>query len=134
MGRMQILSHKPTVIIDGAHNEEGIKALTNNLKKLFPNKKIYFVLAILRDKKLDTIIENICKISHKIFIAKNQSARAAEIEEQAKFVAKHGGNYEIVADVVDAKNCAVAEANKDDIVIISGSLYTISEVLKKDNL
>ncbi|MBT6994102.1 MAG: hypothetical protein HN952_04010 [Candidatus Cloacimonetes bacterium] len=105
-----------------------------NLKKLFPNKKIYFVLAILRDKKLDTIIKNICEISHKIFIAKNQSARAAEIDEQTKFVTKYGGSYEIVADVVDAKNRAVTEANKNDIVIVSGSLYTISEILKKNNL
>jgi len=134
MGRMQIIATKPTVILDGAHNEEGIKALTSNLKKLFPNKKIYFVLAILRDKKLDTIIKNICEISHKIFIAKNQSARAAEIDEQTKFVTKYGGSYEIVADVVDAKNRAVTEANKNDIVIVSGSLYTISEILKKNNL
>ncbi|MBT3756521.1 MAG: bifunctional folylpolyglutamate synthase/dihydrofolate synthase, partial [Candidatus Cloacimonetes bacterium] len=65
-GRMQIISQKPTVIIDGAHNEEGITALRDNLTEIFLNKKIYFVLAILRDKNLGNIIKKICSISYKI--------------------------------------------------------------------
>ena len=130
-GRMQIISKNPTVIIDGAHNEEGVKALTANLKELFPQKKILFVLAILRDKKLEEIIKDICSVSHKIFVSKNKSTRAAEIEDQIAIVQKYHTNFESVMDVVDAAKKAILEANEDDIVMISGSLYTISEVLKE---
>ncbi len=130
-GRMQIISQKPTVIIDGAHNEEGIKALKNNLIEIFPNKKIYFVLAILRDKKLKTIIKDICSVSYKIYITKNKSTRAAEIEDQVEFVKLHHQLYEVHEDVMTAVSKAISDADENDIVMISGSLYTISEVLKE---
>jgi len=130
MGRMQILSRKPLVMIDGAHNEEGIKALSKNLKELFPKKKIRFVLAILRDKKIESIIKEICDIAFKVYISKNKSTRAAEIEEQVKFVKNHNIQYETIPDVVDASRKAIEESEPDDVVIVSGSLYTISEVLK----
>jgi dihydrofolate synthase/folylpolyglutamate synthase len=134
-GRMQILQNEPLVIIDGAHNEEGVKALTGNLQSLFPNRKIYFVLAILRDKKLKSIIADICQVSDKIFIAKNTSQRAAEIEEQEQHVKLHNTPYEKINDVVAATRAAVTQADADDVVMISGSLYTISEILKqKDHL
>ena len=129
-GRMQIISSSPTVIIDGAHNEEGIKALKDNLIEIFPNKKIYFVLAILRDKKLETIIKDICSVSHKIYITKNKSNRAAEIEDQVKFVKLYNKPYEVYEDVITAMKKAMSDADEDDIVMISGSLYTISEVIK----
>jgi dihydrofolate synthase/folylpolyglutamate synthase len=129
-GRMQILQQKPMVIIDGAHNEEGVKVLTSNLRSLFPNRKIYFVLAILRDKNLKVIIANICQVSAKIFIAKNNSQRAAELEEQEKYVKQHKVPYQKIEDVVEATRTAIRQANNDDVVMISGSLYTISEVLK----
>ncbi len=133
-GRMQIISSHPTVIIDGAHNEEGINALKNNLIDIFPNKKIYFVLAILRDKKLETIIKDICSVSHKIYITKNKSNRAAEIEDQVKFVKLYDKHYEVHEDVMTAVKKAVSDADADDIVMISGSLYTISEVIKERTL
>jgi len=133
-GRMQIISQKPTVIIDGAHNEEGIKALRNNLIDIFPKKNIYFVLAILRDKKLEAIIKDICSVSHKIYITKNKSSRAAEIEDQVKYVKLYSNPYEVHENVITAVKKAMSDANEDDIVMISGSLYTISEVIKEKAL
>ncbi len=130
-GRMQIISSHPTVIIDGAHNEEGINSLKNNLIEIFPNKKIYFVLAILRDKKLETIIKDICSISHKVYISKNKSNRAAEIEDQVKFVKLYNQPFEVYEDVITAVKKAISDADADDLVMISGSLYTISEVIKE---
>ena len=117
-------------MIDGAHNEEGVKALTKNLKELFPNRKIRFVLAILRDKKIESIIKEICDITFKIYISKNKSTRAAEIEDQVKFVKNHDIKYETITDVVNATRKAIKESKDDDVIIVSGSLYTISEVLK----
>lgn len=131
-GRMEILSKTPLVLIDGAHNEEAIKCLSQNLKELFPDKKIYFVMAILRDKNLKSIIKNICDVSYKIYISKNKSTRAAEIEDQVKFVQQDHNNYEIISDVVKATQKAISEAQEEDVIVISGSLYTISEVLKAE--
>lgn len=129
-GRLQIIRRQPIVIIDGAHNEEGIDALIKNINKLYPKERIFFLLAILKDKNLDKIIRNICILSRKIFISKNNSSRAADISLQEKFVKKYTLNYEIIPNIAKAYNSALAEINKNDVLIVSGSLYTISEVLK----
>ncbi|MCD4818109.1 MAG: bifunctional folylpolyglutamate synthase/dihydrofolate synthase [Candidatus Cloacimonetes bacterium] len=130
LGRMQIISRNPLVIIDGAHNEEGMKSLVDNIAMLFPQKKIHFILAILRDKKLDIIIKKICSLNCKIYITKNNSARAAEIDEQKLIVQKYTDNYQTFANIMDAVNSALKEVSKNEVIVISGSLYTISEVLK----
>ena len=129
-GRMQILSTNPLLMIDGAHNEEGIAALAGNLKKLFPDKKIFFVLAILRDKRLKKIFDLICPIASKIFITKNRSQRAAEIDEQVNFVKKHGVPFETSENVLKAVGKALNEVSAEDVIVVTGSLYTISEILK----
>ncbi len=108
-----------------------MRVLINNLEVLFPDKKIFFVLAILRDKNLEQIIKDVCSVSYKIYISKNKSTRAAEIEDQEEIVKQIHKNFETVMDVVEAVERALSEAGKEDIIIISGSLYTISEVLKE---
>ncbi len=129
MGRMQILHRDPTVIIDGAHNEEGVKALVENVKVMFPGKRLLFVTAILRDKKLDRMIEDICTIADRLIITKNQSERAADVEEQAAVAREKATSFDVADGVLNAVKMALTEASDDDIVIITGSLYTISEVL-----
>ena len=128
-GRLQILQQKPTVLIDGAHNEEGVHSLVTNLKMLFPEKKLRFVLAILRDKKIDSMIEEICTIADYLYISKNQSDRAADIEEQELIAKKQNIPYETIETVVQAYLKALHETKEDEILVITGSLYTISEVL-----
>jgi len=129
IGRMQILQSNPPVIIDGAHNEEGINALVKNLKEIFPTKKLRIAVAILRDKKLDKMIAELGKISEKLYISKNKSKRAAEIEEQVEAAKSVNVIYETFEDVNQATRKALSELEKDEVLVITGSLYTISEVL-----
>jgi len=128
-GRMQVMQKDPIVILDGAHNEEGIGTLVKNLKKIYADRKIIFVLAILRDKNLEKMIKDICSVADKLIISKNKSNRAAEIADQVEYAEKYQADYETASDVVSGTRRALSIAAKDDIVIVSGSLYTISEVL-----
>ncbi len=131
IGRMQILQSNPPVIIDGAHNEEGINILVKNLKEIFPAKKLKIAVAILRDKKLDKMISELGKISEKLYISKNKSKRAAEIDEQVNAAKSVNAVYETFEDVNQATQKALSELENDEVLIITGSLYTISEVLNQ---
>ena len=128
-GRMQVLQKEPVVLLDGAHNEEGIGILVKNLRNIYAGKKIIFVLAILRDKNLEQMINDICSVADKLIISKNKSNRAAEISEQVEFAEKYKADYETASDVVSGTRRALELASKEDVVIVSGSLYTISEIL-----
>jgi dihydrofolate synthase/folylpolyglutamate synthase len=132
-GRMQVYSKDPLVIIDGAHNEQGVKTLIQNISLIFPNKKYHFLVAILRDKKLDKMIEDICSIAEVIYITKNPSDRAADIEEQVAVAVRCGTKYFADDDIVaSAKKCLSNMNPETDMMIVTGSLYTIAEILKRD--
>ena len=129
MGRMQIISQNPLVMVDGAHNIEGITTLVTSLKRIFYKKKPIFVVSILRDKNIKLILEKIVSIASKVYVAKNMSSRAAETFQQTKILDELGIEYFSTQSVKEAKNLAVARAKTDDIIVICGSLYTVCEVL-----
>jgi len=129
IGRMQVIHEHPTVLIDGAHNEEGINLLVKSISEIYSDRRLLVVLAILRDKKLEQMISQISNLANKLIISKNKSKRAAEIEDQVRFAEKYSSDYETSKDVVTATRRALEQANPEDVIIITGSLYTISEVL-----
>lgn len=133
LGRMQIISSAPPAILDCAHNEEGIENLVINLSILYPQKKFLFVVAILRDKDFRKMINCMSSIAKKIFIAKNSSERAADAEEQADIVNSAGIPYSIGETVMDAYKKALTEALDDDIIIVTGSIYTVSEIIRDNS-
>lgn len=135
-GRIQILSRKPLVVIDGAHNEEGVSTLIKSLKKIFPDYRYHFLVAILRDKKLDNMIKEICTVAEDIYISKNHSDRAADIQEQVDVAIGCNTKYFADDDIVEsAKKCLSTLQDEKEMMVITGSLYTIAEILKiKDQL
>ena len=128
-GRLQIIGQKPTVVIDGAHNTAAMANLVDNLKIIFPKKEFLFVVSILRDKDLSAMFADICPLAKRVFIAKNSSPRAADNQTQTEAVKTHGVDFTICSSVGDAKNLAIEMAEKDDVVVICGSLYTISDII-----
>lgn len=130
MGRMQRLETNPTVIVDGAHNLQGIKTFSSNLKELFPGRKMLFVVSILADKDYKRMLKELCPIAKRFYISKNESDRAAEIDAQVEVVKAMDCLYKTAPTVTEAFHLAMEDANKDDIIIGAGSLYTIAEIIR----
>jgi dihydrofolate synthase/folylpolyglutamate synthase len=129
MGRMQVLKSNPTVIVDGAHNLQGVQTFAKNLKELFPNRKLLFVVSILADKDYKRMLKALAPLAACFYISKNESDRAAEIDAQAKVVVALGCDCKTAPTVKEAFRLALSDANKDDIVIGAGSLYTVAEII-----
>jgi len=129
-GRMQVLSTSPTLIIDGAHNVHGVKALVNTLNKVFPNRKLKFIISILADKDYSEMIHLFCSKAEIVYIAKNQSERAASVDAQVNAVAKYNVKYETATSVAEALKMALTNCGIEDVIIGGGSLYTVGEILQ----
>lgn len=129
-GRMQLLSRNPVLIVDGAHNVHGITALKRSLDKIYPQRKLKFLLSILADKDYTEMIHLICSLASHIYIAQNQSDRAATVEAQMTEVSKHGVPCTACESVAAALSIALSEAKENDILVAGGSLYTVGEVLQ----
>ncbi|MCB5230035.1 MAG: cyanophycin synthetase, partial [Candidatus Cloacimonas sp.] len=131
-GRLQVINNNPLTILDCAHNEEGIDNLVNNLKLLYSNRPLHIVVSILKDKDFATMISKLCQVATHIYIAKNHSERAAELSDQIESVIKHNTPYTVIEDIKKAVEYAQNNCNKEDIVVVTGSIYTVSEIIPKD--
>lgn len=129
MGRMQLLQSKPTVIVDGAHNLQGVEVFVSNLQELFPGRKLRFVVSILADKDYQAMLSSMSSLAEVFYISKNESERAAEIEDQAAVVRELGINCKTAPTVREAFLQARSEAAPEDVIIGAGSLYTVAEIL-----
>ncbi|MEH7483240.1 folylpolyglutamate synthase/dihydrofolate synthase family protein [Neobacillus drentensis] len=125
-GRFEILSESPLVIIDGAHNEEGISALTHELSTRYQHRSIQIVFAALSDKKLDQMIAKLDQTASQIAFVSFDFPRAAKAEELLKI--SQSPNKLAVDDWGPFLIEEIQNLDNNSMLVITGSLYFISEV------
>ena len=130
IGRLEVLGMKPTIVIDGAHNIDGIKALRKNIEKYFKYNKIYLLLGILADKQVKEMIEEIAEIAEKIYALTPHSERAELSEDLKNEILKYNLNTIAFESYEEAFLLALKEAKEEDLILISGSLYMIGDMRK----
>jgi dihydrofolate synthase/folylpolyglutamate synthase len=130
MGRMQVLRNEPTVIVDGAHNLQGVETFTKSLKTMFPDRKLLIVVSILEDKDYKHMLRAFAPLAKCFYISKNESDRAAEIDAQVRVVDTIGCEYKTALSVREAYLAALLDATPEDIIIGAGSLYTVAEIIQ----
>ena len=127
-GRFEVISEDPLVIIDGAHNEAGAQALQETMAQHFAGKKILLVAGILADKKIDSIVKFLTKITDHIIVTEPDNPRKLAAEKLAGHVADFGVAAEAVSDVEAAVHRAKELADGYDVILFAGSLYLIGDV------
>ncbi|PID82970.1 MAG: 2-amino-4-hydroxy-6-hydroxymethyldihydropteridine diphosphokinase [Clostridiales bacterium] len=129
IARLERLSKKPTFIIDGAHNMQGVRALVDAIKEISYNKLILGV-GILKDKDYKGIIELICPLADEIIATELDMPRALNSKELAREITKLNKNVVAISDLHKAVDKTFDLATEDDVIIWGGSLYLTGEVRK----
>lgn len=130
MGRLELLKRKPTVLIDGAHNLQGIKSLKKALLELFKYNKLILGTGMLGDKDVDNMIAELVTVADSVVVTQPNIFRALEAEELAQKVKKHNDNCIVEKDIEKAIEKTFELANEDDLIVFAGSLYLIGDVRK----
>jgi dihydrofolate synthase / folylpolyglutamate synthase len=125
-GRFEVLSEQPLVILDGAHNDEGVSRLVEVLSTRYADRSIHIVFAALKDKKLDKMIAQLDQVADQISFVSFDFPRAAAAEDLVKL--SHSEHKLGVEDWRAYLSEEVARLEKDELLVITGSLYFISEV------
>ncbi|PRR81935.1 bifunctional folylpolyglutamate synthase/dihydrofolate synthase [Clostridium vincentii] len=131
IGRLEVMMRDPLVVIDGAHNIQGIKALAQNVKKYFKYNNMYLLLGILADKQVHEMVCEITPLAKKVIALTPLSDRAELAEDLKKEVMLYNTNCIAEESYERALEMALVEADRDDIILISGSLYMIGDMRKK---
>jgi len=124
-GRMEIVAYEPIILLDGAHNIDGIKSLKNTLEKDFIFERLILVVGILADKKVKEILEIISPIADIIIVTKSNNPRASNPSRLKDMI--ESKNVIIKQKISDAINYSLKIAKKQDLILITGSLFTVGE-------
>ena len=129
-GRMELISKKPAILLDGAHNADGALELSKALDNYFPDEKIILVAGVLRGKEFEKILSAVSGRASRIILTKPDNRRALEPEELASFYGGGGVRPEIMPDCREAVERAVSLAEGGGMVCVTGSLYLVADVRK----
>ena len=128
MGRFEKLQSNPDIIIDGAHNPEGIESLVKTVESHYKDKNVIVLFTALGDKQLHNMVGQLESIADEIILQHSplivlfQQASLHRMQsEESKLV------FENWKEAIDTK---VEMLGENDVFIITGSLYFISEVRK----
>ncbi len=130
-GRFEIISKKPLTVIDGAHNEPASQRLRESIQKYFPDRKLIFIIGVLKDKEYDKVIENTCDLcEHVITVTAHNKTRALSALDLALSVKKVNPTVTTADSVDEAVELAYMLSDKDSAVIAFGSLSYLFQVKK----
>lgn len=132
-GRLEVLKNEPLLVIDGAHNIDGIKHLKSNIEKYFKFKDLYLILGILKDKDVYDMVSLVAPMAKQVYTVTANSDRAASSEELKEVVLNYNSKCKSYDDYKEALDEAYKNANKDDLILASGSLYMVGEMRKVIN-
>ncbi len=127
-GRLETLSEHPLVIVDGAHNPDGMRAFVRAVQNMYSGRKKVCLVAMLKDKDCAACLFELAKAVQTVVFTTVDNPRAAQAEELAGFAAGLFDKMEICAGNDTALAKAVQLAGKEGVVFAVGSLYFIHAV------
>lgn len=128
-GRLEMALDKPLVILDGAHNEEGARALRDYIRQFIPFPLI-FLVAMMRDKRINKIADILFPLADRVIVTSFPYFRAALPEEIKQKAAKYVDRIVLEPDPGHAFMLALQLAKKQSAVVVAGSLYLVGEIKK----
>jgi dihydrofolate synthase / folylpolyglutamate synthase len=125
-GRIEQVSPNPDIILDGAHNPAGARALARYLERFYRTRRIWLVYGAMRDKAIEEVAGILFPMATELVLTAPDTSRALRPEALAEFA----GRGHIQPNVEAAIEYARAHAGDEDVIVITGSLFLVGEARK----
>lgn len=133
-GRFQVIAKNPLFVSDGAHNADGAKRLAESVRLYFTNRRIIYIIGILKDKEAEKILEATCGCAAALItVSAGENPRgipAIPAIELAELARSYHENVTAADSLEEAVEMALLLAGPQDVVIAFGSLSFQGELLK----
>ncbi|MDP8230299.1 MAG: folylpolyglutamate synthase/dihydrofolate synthase family protein [Candidatus Gorgyraea atricola] len=126
-GRLQVLQKEPYVILDGAQNTASIKAVLSSIKELFDYKRLICVFGIMSDKDIKGVARELDNASDTVILTRPHNDRAVDPVKLKENFQK--AKTRVTSNTREALDAALVIAQKEDLVLVTGSLYLVGEAL-----
>ncbi len=127
-GRWEIINKSPLVVLDVGHNEDGIKQVLRQLSELSSKYQVIkIVIGMVRDKEVDKALA-LFPVSYQFYFTNAHLPRALPAADLQEKAASFGLKGEVYENVNDALKAAIAEGDKNDLIVVCGSVFLVGEV------
>jgi dihydrofolate synthase/folylpolyglutamate synthase len=127
-GRMEVVGTKPLIMLDGAHNADGVAVLADSLNEEYPSTRWRLVLGVMGDKNVEAMMTSLAPLVEGVVTTAPKSERSVQPVELADRIRDLVDNPILVAEDVElALDMARAEAGPEGAVLVAGSLYLVGE-------
>jgi dihydrofolate synthase / folylpolyglutamate synthase len=129
-GRLQLVRRAPTVLVDGAHNPHGVRALAASLSAVSPPSPRVLLLAVMRDKAYPEMLNELLPLADTVVCTQAAEPRSLTAAELARHVREAGGP-QVVRETPDAESAyaeALRLAGAEGSVLVTGSLYLLEDL------
>ena len=126
-GRLEVVSRRPLIVLDGAHNPAAAEALAEALPDTFTGDRLHLVMGVFADKDLEGIVRPLAPLADAGYASAVDSVRALPPETVAAAMTAAGVPTEAFSTVREALDAAREVASEDDLILVTGSLYTVAD-------
>lgn len=126
-GRLEKVSSNPAIILDGAHNPSAMKSLARSIGRDFDFEKLILVLGIMEDKDIKNILKEILPLASRVIYTRPTYYRAANPQNLMGLAREFGKDGEVHFPLSIAIDRARDMCDKKDLILITGSLFTVGE-------
>ena len=129
-GRLQVLRERPWLVVDGAHNGDSAACLARSLRECFPARRTHLVIGTSEGKDVVGIFDALLPIADRLTVTTSSHERAVVPVTLAATAGAHGASPIVEPDAARAVATAYAEADPDDLVCVTGSLFLVAEAIE----
>lgn len=122
-GRLEYVAPNPDILLDGAHNPAGARALARYLERFAPHRKRWMIYGAMRDKSVEEITGILFPLADELILTAPVSTRALRPEALAEIA----GRGQIAPTIKGALEVVRGQADAEDLVVITGSLFLVGE-------
>jgi dihydrofolate synthase/folylpolyglutamate synthase len=124
-GRLERVRRCPDIILDGAHNPAGVRALATHIQRHYQQRRVHLIYGTMRDKSIGEICDTLFPLAAEVILTAPRVARALS-PESLLAVAGHP-RARVAQDLNTALEMALETAAAHDVIFISGSLFLVGE-------
>jgi dihydrofolate synthase / folylpolyglutamate synthase len=125
-GRLDLVSENPDIIVDGAHNPAGARALAAYIERFYRDRRVRLIYGAMRDKAIDEVAGILFPLAEQVILTAPQQPRAASPDAMRELT---DHPRVAVASTLSDALALVSGTNPDDVVFITGSLFLVAEAL-----
>lgn len=126
--RMEVVSSKPMIILDGGHNEGCAKALSEAISRHISDRKIIGLMAFMEDKDYKSALELLAPMYDSIVFTLADKKRGEEPQRLAECASGYGCDCLCEKEIAKALERAMGLLNDNSALVVCGSFYLVSEV------